>query len=226
MNLSNLLKNGKRLFAPAIKEAIYTMETAPDKVKLDKFKDILHLHWNDGPYGEKITNGVATAMKRFNNADHGVVARLGDEVGDAGYGLSHDSAPLFFNLGTRWGKQGKAKFVAIQNEPALVRLNTVPTKKTGEKPIWTQEYVDKLIDQVKAINELQGTNFALPRLVQKDNPILAKYKNNPSMYNWMLNKLGAKPQEIYVEIPNIGLLKFKNGGKSKLIPRKYSITAK
>lgn len=46
------------------------------------------------------------------------------------------------------------------------------------------------------------------------------------MYNWMLNKLGAKPQEIYVEIPNIGLLKFKNGGKSKLIPRKYSITAK
>lgn len=177
-------KLAKRLFAPAKALAVYTKETAPSVVKLNPKKDILHLHWNDGPRGEKITNGVASAIKRFNETDHGVVARLGDEVGDAGYGLSHDSAPLFFNLGTRWGNQGKAKFVAIQNEPALVRLNTVPTKKTGEKPVWTQEYVDKLIDQVKAINELQGTDFALPRLVVPEFKPHRGVKPGTSYYEW------------------------------------------
>ncbi len=59
-------------------------------------KDILHLHWNDGPRGEKIQNGVSTAMKRFEKADHGTVARMGESDTDYDRGLSHDSAPLFF----------------------------------------------------------------------------------------------------------------------------------
>ena len=118
----------------------------------------------------------------------------------------------FFSLGNRWANQGKAKFVEIEGEPIVARLNTEPTKKTGKKPVWTQEYVDKLIDQVKAINELQGTNFSLPRLVQKEHPALAKFKDDPSQYNWMLKSLGIKPIT-YVEIPNIGLLKFKKGGR-------------
>lgn len=201
-NVNNLIKLVRK-FAPSTEKAVYNIQTAPSKVKLNKLKDILHLHWNDGPYGEKVSNGIATAMKRFNEADHGIVARLGADIGEYSHGLSHDSAPLFFQLGTRWAKQGKAKFVAIEGEPAVTVLNTVPTKKTGEKPVWTQEYVDKLANQIKEINKLQGTNFALPRLVQEIPSILPQY---------MINQLGVKPVT-RVKIPNIGLLKFNNGGR-------------
>ena len=201
-NVNNLIKLVRK-FAPSAEKAVYNIQTAPSKVKLNKLKDILHLHWNDGPYGEKVSNGIATAMKRFNEADHGIVARLGADIGEYSHGLSHDSAPLFFQLGTRWAKQGKAKFVAIEGEPAVTVLNTVPTKKTGEKPVWTQEYVDKLANQIKEINKLQGTNFALPRLVQEIPSILPQY---------MINQLGVKPVT-RVKIPNIGLLKFNNGGR-------------
>ena len=142
-------------------------------------------------------------MKRFNEADHGIVARLGADATEYSYGLSHDSAPLFFSLGNRWIKQGKAKFVEIEGEPIMARLNTISTKKTGEKPVWTQEYVDKLANQIKEINKLQGTNFALPRLVQEIPSIIPQY---------MINLLGVKPVT-HVEIPNIGLLKFNNGGR-------------
>ena len=210
-NVNNLIKLVRK-FAPSAEKAVYNIQTAPSKVKLNKLKDILHLHWNDSPYGEKVSNGITTAMKRFNEADHGIVARLGADATEYSYGLSHDSAPLFFSLGNRWIKQGKAKFVEIEGEPIMARLNTISTKKTGEKPVWTQEYVDKLANQIKEINKLQGTNFALPRLVQEENPVLSKFKNNPFMYNWMINKLGVKPVT-HVEIPNIGLLKFNNGGR-------------
>lgn len=161
--ISNLL----RKFALASKPAVYTMKTAPSKVKLDKVKDILHMHWNDSPQGERISNGVSSAIQKFNKADHGIVARLGADTTEYNYGLSHDSAPLFLSLGTRWAKQGKARFVEIQGEPAMVRLNTIPQKGTTSKPNWTQEYVDKLYDKIKTINELQGTSYPLPRLVQK-----------------------------------------------------------
>lgn len=208
--INNIIKFTRK-FAPSVEKAIYNMQTAPSKVKLDKLKDVLHLHWNDSPYGEKISNGMATAMKKFRDAEHGTVARLGADATEYDYGLSHDSAPIFFQLGNRWVKQGKAKFVEIEGEPTVARLNTVPTKKTGNTPVWTQEYVDNLVNYIKSINELQGTNFALPRLVQKEHPALAQYKQNPVMYNWMLNKLKVKPIT-YVEIPNIGLLKFRKGG--------------
>lgn len=220
MGINNIFKFVRK-FAPSVEKAVYNMQTAPSKVKLNKSKDVLHLHWNDGPHGEKISNGIATAMRRFNEADHGTVARLGADAAEYSYGLSHDSTPLFFQLGNRWANQGKAKFVEIEGEPIMARLNTVPTKKTGKKPVWTQEYVDKLVDQVKAINELQGTNFPLPRLVQKEHPALAKFKNDSAQYNWMLKSLGVKPIT-FVEIPNIGLLKFKKGGR--LVKRnKFSI---
>lgn len=91
----------------------------------------------------------------------------------------------------------------------------------GNKPIWTQEYVNNLANYIKSINELQSTNFALPRLVQKEHPALDKFKQNPAMYKWMVNSLGVKPIT-YVEIPNIGLLKFRKGGR--LVKRnKFSI---
>lgn len=214
----------KRIFAPAFQKAVYTWETAPKSVILNKAKDILHLHWNDGTTGKKVANGFQEAMQKFNEADHGVVARLGADAQNFNNGLSHDSAPLFLSLGQRWAKQGKAKFVAIDGEPAMVQLNTVPTKLTGEKPVWTQEYVDKLAKYVKDINELQGTNFPLPRLVQKENTKIAKFKSNPSLYNWMLQRTPAFYTE--VEIPNIGLLKFRKGGKSKLISRKTNFRDK
>lgn len=210
----------KRIFAPAFQKAVYTLENAPKSVKLDKLKDILHLHWNNGTSEKKIANGLQEALKMFNEADHGIVARMGADAQNFNNGLSHDSAPLFLSLGRRWLKQGKAKFVTIDGEPVMVQLNTVPTKLTGEKPVWTQEYVDKLAQQIKEINDLQGTNFPLPRLIQEENTKIAKFKNNPSLYNWMLQRSPAFYTK--VEIPNIGLLKFRNGGKSKLIPRKVT----
>ena len=92
-----------RQFAPSVERAVYDMQTAPSKVKLNPLRDILHLHWNDGPHGEKISNGTATAMRRFNEADHGTVARLGADATEYNYGLSHDSAPLFFFIRQQMG---------------------------------------------------------------------------------------------------------------------------
>ena len=199
-----------RKFAKATDAPIYTKETYPKKLKLNE-QDITEMHLNDGsPKSEKIKDSEVfrEMSKRFNEADHGIAIRIGESLEDAEHGLSSASAPLYYKMSRRWEQQGKGGYFIPEGEPALVPLNKVAQDEiiAGDKvhPPFSQATVDKINKEIKTINEL-GYDFPLARLEEFSNP----FKLNTPQYE-MFEKANKKKGKLLV--PNIGFLKFKNGG--------------
>ena len=77
-------------------EHIYSKETAPTRVKVNK-KDVTESHMNDGTPGSDVTDANKVADKWFNDAHHGQVASY-----ETDYALSSDSYPLSLLKMHRW----------------------------------------------------------------------------------------------------------------------------
>ena len=200
-----------RLFAKASKAPVYTKETAPKKLKLDK-RDLTEMHLNDGAGSEKLFDKelITSLNKRFAEADHGTAIRIGSSLQDANSGLSGKSAPLFYAMTNRWARQGKGGFFIPEGEPAMVELNKVaqmvatPDGKTMGK--FDQKFVDNINKKIQEINEL-GYNFPEAQLQFLPNPFKP---NHPSYKYYQEHPTIGK-----VLVPNIGFLKYNYGGKFK-----------
>lgn len=224
------IKLAKRKFSKASKPPIYTSETAPKTLKLDK-RDVTEMHLNDGEGSEQIFGKelVTSLNDRFNAADHGTAIRIGESLQNPNYGLSSSSAPLFYKMTRRWASQGKGGYFVPHGEPEMVQLNRVaqwiapPGKEVQGK--FDQKLVDQLNKEIKQINE-SGYKFPLATFVKREN----KFTPGTAAYE----AFERSPNNKVLLIPNIGFLKYKDGGKyaygkttgftlkqsSKLLPRK------
>lgn len=196
-----------RRFAKASEAPVYTRETAPKTLKLSD-KDITEMHLNDGSaeaeklFGKEL---ITSLNKRFADADHGTAVRIGNSLDEADYGLSSASAPLFYKMSRRWAGQGKGGYFVPEGEEAVVRMNKVAQMTDAHKhPPFNQELVDQLNKEIQEINKL-GYNFKPAELVKRKNP----YQPGTALHK----QFERNTNNTYMIIPNIGFLKYKNGGK-------------
>lgn len=200
--------SGSRKFAKASDAPVYTKETAPKTLKLEK-RDLTEMHLNDGAGSEQLFGKelIDDLNKRFAAADHGTAMRIGNSLTEANLGLSGKSAPLFFSMTTKWAKQGKGGFFVPEGEPSLVKLNKVaqmvPTPDGKVMPKFDQKFVDDLNKRIDQINSL-GYNFPKAQLQKLPN----KFKPGHPLYNYY----EQHPVMGEVIVPNIGFLKYKYGG--------------
>lgn len=205
--LKRIIKGRK--YAKASKPAIYDSATAPKQIKVGK-RDITEMHLNDGVGSEQIFGKqlISELGERFAQADHGTAIRIGESLSEPNYGLSQSSVPIFLKMARRWAGQGKGGFFVPEGEPSLVKMNSVaeyiapPGKQPLPKP--DQKFVDKINEEVKEINML-GYNFPMARFVPRQN----KFKPGTAAYE----AFEKSPNKQQLFIPNIGFLKFQNGGK-------------
>ena len=195
-----------RKYAPASEPPVYTAETAPKTVRLND-KDITVMHVNDGePNAIKLSGKplMEYADDTFNKADHGTAVRLGIALDEPQWGLSADSAPLYFHKTYDWAKAGKGGFFIPEGEPKYVKLNKSsqwePKADGSVSPPFStpSPYRDNLIANLnKRIGKINGLGYNFPE---------------SRVFNV---KHGDYTVE-HVFIPNIGFLKYKNGGKSNV----------
>lgn len=198
-----------RKFAKATDAPIYTKETAPKKLKLDK-RDVTEMHLNDdSEFSEQIFGKelITSLNKRFADADHGTAIRVGFSLDDANDGLSSASAPLFYKMSRRWAGQNKGSYFVPKGEPEMVRMNKVAqwqeTPDGKVHPPFNQELVDRLNKEINEINKL-GYSFKPAAFVKRQNP----YEPGSVLYK----QFESNKNNNQLFIPNIGFLKFNKGG--------------
>ena len=213
----NWIKHGANFVSDAVRNSrrysssvpVYNKQTAPKTLKLSD-KDITEMHLNDGSaqaeqlFGKEL---ITSLNKRFADADHGTAVRIGNSLDEADYGLSSASAPLFYKMSRRWAGQGKGGYFVPEGEEAIVRMNKVAqmTDDVAHKhPPFSQELVDQLNKEIQEINKL-GHNFKPAELVKRKNP----YQPGTVLHK----QFERNTNNTYMTIPNIGFLKYKNGGK-------------
>lgn len=204
-----------RKFAKAKNKPVYTKETAPKELKVNK-RDVTEMHLNDGEGSVQLFDRelINYLMKEFEKADHGTAVRIGESLADPNYGLSQSSAPLFFKMTRRWANQGKGGYFVPKNEPRLVKPNTVAehTAAPGKQPLPKpdQKFVDKLNKDIEEINQF-GFDFPPAQFIKRENKFI------PGSAAYEAFERNSNNKQLW--IPNIGFLKYRNGGKHVLRKR-------